>query len=68
MKNLKTVLKAICLLKQDGLNAKLTIIGDLREENKNLINDLGLANDIDYKSKLPREELIKSLLRFLPYP
>jgi len=61
MKNLKTVLKAICLLKQDGLNAKLTIIGDLREENKNLINDLGLANDIDYKSKLPREELIKSL-------
>ena len=61
MKNLKTVLKAICLLKQDGLNAKLTIIGDLREENKNLINNLGLANDIDYKSKLPREELIKSL-------
>ena len=61
MKNLKTVLKAIYLLKQDGLNAKLTIIGDLREENKNLINKLDLANDIDYKSKLPRDELIKSL-------
>tara|TARA_A100001035_G_scaffold62143_1_gene46951 strand:- start:7149 stop:8381 length:1233 start_codon:yes stop_codon:yes gene_type:complete len=61
MKNLKTVLKAIYLLKQDGLKAKLTIIGDLREENKNLINKLDLANDIDYKSKLPRDELIKSL-------
>ena len=61
MKNLKTVLKAIYLLKQDGLNVKLTIIGDLREENKNLINKLDLANNIDYKSKLPRDELIKSL-------
>ena len=61
MKNLKTVLKAIYLLKQDGLNPKLTIIGDLREENKNLINKLDLANDIDYKSKLPRDELIKAL-------
>jgi glycosyltransferase involved in cell wall biosynthesis len=61
MKNLKTVLKAIYLLKQDGLNVKLTVIGDLREENKNLINKLDLANDIDYKSKLPRDELIKSL-------
>jgi len=61
MKNLKTVLKAIYLLKQDGLNAKLTIIGDLREENKNLINKLDLANDVDYKSKLPRDELIKAL-------
>ena len=30
-------------------------------ENKNLINKLDLANDIDYKSKLPRDELIKSL-------
>ncbi len=61
MKNLKTVLKAIYLLKQDGLNPKLTIIGDLRKENKNLINKLDLANDIDYKSKLSRDELIKSL-------
>ena len=61
MKNLKTVLKAIYLLKQDGLNAKLTVIGDLREENKNLINKLDLTNDIDYKSKLPRDELIKAL-------
>ena len=59
MKNLKTVLKAIYLLKQDGLNIKLTIIGDLREENKNLINKLDLANNIDYKSKLPRDELKK---------
>ena len=61
MKNLKTVLKALYLLKKDGLHAKLTILGDLREENKNLINNLGIANLIDYKSKLPRDELIKSL-------
>ena len=61
MKNLTTVLKAIYLLKKDGLNAKLTILGDLREENKNLINNLDIANLIDYKNKLPRDELIKSL-------
>ena len=61
MKNLKTVLKAIYLLKKDGLHAKLTILGDLREENKNLINNLGIGNLIDYKSKLPKDELIKFL-------
>jgi glycosyltransferase involved in cell wall biosynthesis len=61
MKNLKTVLKALYLLKQDGLNAKLTIVGDLREDNKKLIDRLGLTNEITYKSKLPRKQLIQSL-------
>ena len=61
MKNLKTVLKALYLLKQDGLNAKLTIIGDLREDNNKLIDRLGLTKEITYKSKLPRKQLIQSL-------
>ena len=61
MKNLKTVIKALYLLKQDGLNAKLTIIGDLREDNNKLIERLGLTKEITYKSKLPRKQLIQSL-------
>ncbi len=61
MKNLKTVLKALYLLKQDGLNAKLTILGDLREDNKKLIDRLGLTKEITYKSKLPRKQLIQAL-------
>ena len=61
MKNLKTLLKALHLLKQEGPSANLTIIGDLREDNKKLIKNLGLANEITYKSKLTRAELIQSL-------
>lgn len=61
MKNLRTVLKALYLLKQDGLNAKLTIVGDLREDNKKLIDLLGLTKEITYKSKLPRKQLIQAL-------
>ena len=61
MKNLKTLLKALYLLKEEGLNANLTIIGDLREENKKLIKNLDLTNEISYKSKLTRAELIQSL-------
>ena len=61
MKNLKTVLKALYLLKQEGINAKLTIVGDLREDNKKLIDRLGLTKEITYKSKLPRKQLIQSL-------
>ena len=61
MKNLKTVLEALYLLKQEGINAKLTIIGDLREDNNKLIDRLGLTKEITYKSKLPRKQLIQSL-------
>ena len=61
MKNLKTVLKALHLLKQEGINAKLTIVGDLREDNNKLIDRLGLTKEITYKSKLPRKQLIQSL-------
>ena len=45
----------------DGLNARLTIIGDLREVNKKLIEDLGLSDLVSFKPKLPRNELIEIL-------
>ena len=61
MKNLKNILKALYLLKNDGLSAKLTIIGDLREDNKKLINDLDLNDLVSFRKKLPRNELIKIL-------
>ena len=61
MKNLKTVIKALYLLKQEGFNANLTIIGDLRESNKKLIDQLGLADEIVYRPKLPRKKLIETL-------
>ena len=61
MKNLKTLLKALHLLKQEGPSANLTIIGDLREDNRKLIKNLGLTDQITYKSKLTRAELIQSL-------
>ena len=61
MKNLRNILKALYLLKNDGLSAKLTIIGDLREDNKKLINDLDLNDLVSFRRKLPRNELIKIL-------
>ena len=61
MKNLKNILKALYLLKNDGLKAKLTIIGDLREENEKLIKDLDLNELVSFKRKLPRNELLKTL-------
>ena len=61
MKNLRNILKALYLLKNDGLDAKLTIIGDLREDNKKLINDLDLNDLVSFRRKLPRDELIKIL-------
>ena len=61
MKNLRNILKALYLLKNDGLDAKLTIIGDLRDDNKKLINDLDLNDLVSFRRKLPRNELIKIL-------
>jgi glycosyltransferase involved in cell wall biosynthesis len=61
IKNLRNILKALYLLKNDGLSAKLTIIGDLREDNKKLINDLDLDDLVSFKRNLPRNELIKIL-------
>ena len=61
MKNLRNILKALYLLKNDGLSAKLTIIGDLREDNKKLITDLDLNDLVSFRKKLPRNELIKIL-------
>ena len=61
MKNLKTIIKAIALVKHDVPNIKLTIIGDLREENKQIIKNLDLDKNIEFKNKLSRLKLIETL-------
>ena len=61
MKNLKTIIKAVALVKNEIPDIKLTIIGDLRKENEELIKKLDLRNNIDFKNKLSRSELIKTL-------
>ena len=61
MKNLKTIIKAIALVKNDVPNIKLTIIGDLREENKQIIKNLDLDKNIEFKNKLSRLKLIETL-------
>ena len=61
MKNLKNIIKAFYLLKNEGVAANLTIIGDLRSENKKLIGDLGLSKEVIFKPKLPRNELVQTL-------
>jgi len=61
MKNLKTIIKAVALVKNEVPNIKLTIIGDLRKENEKLIKNLDLQRNIEFKNKLPRSELIKTL-------
>ena len=61
MKNLKTIIKAVALIKNEIPDVKLTIIGDLRKENEELIKKLDLRNNIDFKNKLSRPELIKTL-------
>ena len=61
MKNLKTIIKAISHVKNKIPNIRLTIIGDLREENKTLIDKFGLQKNIKFKKKLSRPELISTL-------
>ena len=61
MKNLKTIIKAVALVRNDVPDIKLTIIGDLREENKKLIKNLDLQRNINFKNKLSRPDLIETL-------
>ncbi len=61
MKNLKTIIKAVALARDDVPDIKLTIIGDLREENEKLIKNLDLQRNIEFKNKLSRLDLIKTL-------
>ena len=58
MKNLENILKAIAIAKKELPNIKLTVIGDMREGNKDLINNLNIESNIDYKEKLSRAELL----------
>ena len=61
MKNLKTIIKAVHLLRNEVPEISLTIIGDLRGENKKLIEGLKLEKEIIYLGKVDRPELIKIL-------
>ena len=61
MKNLKTIIKAIALVSNEIPDIKLTIIGDLRKGNEELIKKLDLRNNIVFKNKLTRSELVKTL-------
>ena len=61
MKNLKTIIKAVALVRNDVPDIKLTIIGDLREENEKLIKNLDLQRNINFKNKLSRSDLIETL-------
>tara|TARA_B100000131_G_scaffold210467_1_gene202336 strand:+ start:2896 stop:4128 length:1233 start_codon:yes stop_codon:yes gene_type:complete len=61
MKNLKTIIKAVALARNDVPDIKLTIIGDLRKENEKLIKNLDLQRNIEFKNKLSRLDLIKTL-------
>ena len=61
MKNLKTIIKAVALVRNDVPDIKLTIIGDLREENEKLIKNLDLQRNINFKNKLSRPDLIETL-------
>ena len=61
MKNLKTIIKAVALVRNDVPGIKLTIIGDLREENEKLIKNLDLQRNINFKNKLSRSDLIETL-------
>ena len=47
MKNLENILKAIAIAKKELPNIKLTVIGDMREDNKDLINNLNIESNIN---------------------
>ena len=50
MKNLENILKAIAIAKKEIPNIKLTVIGDMREDNKDLINNLNIKSNIETNS------------------
>ena len=61
MKNLSNLLKGFALAKNKEPKLSLTVVGDIREKNKNLISSLGLDSSIHYRSKVSNEELLSEL-------
>ena len=61
MKNLSNLLKGFALAKNKEPKLSLTVVGDIREKNKNLISSLGLDSSIRYRSKVSNEELLSEL-------
>ena len=61
MKNLSNLIKGFALAKNKEPKLSLTVVGDIREKNKNLISSLGLDSSIRYRSKVSNEELLSEL-------
>ena len=58
MKNLSNLIKGFALAKEQEPKLSLTVVGDIREKNKNLISSLGLDSSIRYRSKISNDELL----------
>tara|TARA_B100001939_G_scaffold239211_1_gene206813 strand:+ start:5814 stop:7049 length:1236 start_codon:yes stop_codon:yes gene_type:complete len=61
MKNLSNLIKGFAIAKKTKKELTLTIIGDLREKNKELIDQLSLTSSIKYKPKISNKEVIAEL-------
>ena len=61
MKNLSNLIKGFALAKEQEPKLSLTVVGDIREKNKNLISSLGLDSSIRYRSKISNDELLSEL-------
>lgn len=61
MKNLANILKGFYEAQKNINELTLTIIGDVRNQNINLIDQLGIKKKVFIKRKLSREKLISTL-------
>ena len=61
MKNLSNLIKGFALAKEQEPKLSLTVVGDMRKKNKDLISSLGLDSSIRYRSKVSNEELLSEL-------
>ncbi|MDA0344920.1 MAG: glycosyltransferase, partial [Proteobacteria bacterium] len=61
MKNLSNLIKGFSIAKKTKKELTLTIIGDIRDKNKELIDHLNLTSSINHKPKTPNKELVAEL-------
>lgn len=61
MKNLSNLIKGFSIAKKTKKGLTLTIIGDIRDKNKELIDHLNLTSSINHKPKIPNKELVAEL-------
>jgi len=61
MKNLSNLIKGFAIAREKIQGLTLTIIGDIREKNLELIDQLNLNDSINYLPKLAKENLLTEL-------